>query len=193
VHLLRYLRRDQVLLELESALTPPDVAEYAAAAAKAEESGRALAPTVVDPRSHAPDGHTRWLRKKAVVEELVGLFDRSGDIRNARKLARDMLDRERQAPTAVGGRLAIPHVRSMQPRRLVVCVARARAGVDYFAPDGEDVGVFFCLAAPKYDDGDYWKLYRWAAHIFNENAWLVDAILDAADEDEILYLLKSLR
>ncbi len=193
MHLLRYLKREQVLLELDSALTPPDVAEYVAAEAKAEESGRALAAGVADPRSSAPDEHTRRLRKDAVVGEIARLFDRSGEIRNLSKFTRDLLDREGHASTAVGDRLAIPHVRSMQPRRLVVCVARSRIGVDYFAPDGEAVGVFFCLAAPKYDDADYWKLYRWAANVFNQNAWLVDAILDAADEDEILYLLKSLR
>ena len=193
MHLLRYLRREQVLLELDSAVTPPDVAEYAAAAAKAEESGRTLASAVVDPRTQAPDERTRRVRKEAVVKELARLFDRSGEIRNLSKFSRDLLDRERQASTAVGERLAIPHVRSMQPKRLVVCVARTRTGVDYFAPDGDDVGVFFCLAAPRYDDADYWKLYRWAAHIFYENAWLVDAILDAADENEVLYLLKSLR
>lgn len=193
MHLLRYLRREQVLLELESALAPPDVAEYVAAAAKAEESGRPLAPGLTDPRTEAPDEHTRRIRKEAVVKEIARLFDRSGDIRNLSKFTRDSLARERQGSTAVGGRLAIPHVRSMQPRRLVVCVARTRTGVDYFAPDHEDVGVFFCLAAPRYDDADYWKLYRWAANVFNQNAWLVDAILDAEDEDEILYLLKSQR
>ena len=193
MHLLRYLRPSQVLLELESALTPPDVAEYVAAVAKAEESGKSLPSTIVDPRDEAPDEHTRWTRKEAVVKELARLFDRSGEIRNLSKFTRNLTDRERQSSTAVGGRLAIPHVRSMQPRRLVVCVVRSRMGVDYFAPDGEDVGVFFCLATPRYDDRDYWKLYGWVANVFNQNAWLVDAILDAADEGEILYLLKSLR
>ena len=193
MHLLRYLRREQVVLELDSAVNPPDVAEYVAAAAKAEESGRALAATVTDPRSSAPDEHTRRLRKEAVVGELASLFDRSGDVRNLSKFTRDFLERESKSTTAVGERLALPHVRSMQPRKLVVCVARTRTGVDYFAPDGEPVGVFFCLATPSYEDADYWKLYRWAANVFNQNAWLVDAILDAEDEDEILYLLKSLR
>ena len=102
MHLLRYLRREQVVLELDSAVNPPDVAEYVAAAAKAEESGRALAATVTDPRSSAPDEHTRRLRKEAVVGELASLFDRSGDVRNLSKFTRDFLERESKSTTAVG-------------------------------------------------------------------------------------------
>jgi mannitol/fructose-specific phosphotransferase system IIA component (Ntr-type) len=190
MHLLRYLRPAQVLLELESALTPPDVAEHLEALRRAEESG---GPVPDPPETRDLDEHGRWRRKEAVVRELARLLDRSDDVRNLSKLTRDLLDRERKSTTAVGGRLAIPHVRSMQPRRLVVCLARSRVGAEYLAEDGRPVHVFFCIAAPSYDDADYWKLYRWAANAFGQEAWLVDAVLEAPDENEILRVLKSLR
>ena len=190
MHLLRHLRPDLVRLELDSAVTPPDVAEYESARAHAQEWGREPPPR---PDFDRPDEHTRRARKDAVVSELAALLDSSGEVRNLSKLTRDLMDRESQSTTAVGGGLAIPHVRSLQPRRLVVCMARTRRGAEYLAEDGAPVHVFFCIASPSYDDADYWKLYRWAANVFFQEGWLVNAILDAADEHEILRLMKSLR
>lgn len=190
MHLLRYLRPALVELDLESAARPPDLVEWETAATRAEESGR---PAAEPPDLDHPTDDVRARRKAAVVGELAVLFDRSGDIRNLHKFTRDLAERERKSTTAVGGGLAIPHVRSMQPRRLVVCLARAPSGAEYLAEDHEPVKVFFGIASPSYDDADYWKLYRWAANVFNQEGWLIDAILDAPDENEILRILKGLR
>jgi mannitol/fructose-specific phosphotransferase system IIA component (Ntr-type) len=81
----------------------------------------------------------------------------------------------------------------MQPKRLVVAVARSRVGAEYLAGDGGPVHVFFCIACPTYDDADYWRLYRWAAATFGQESWLVQAILDAPDEHEIVGLMKGLK
>jgi len=187
MHLMRFLRPNMVLCELESALRPPDVVEYEELVRLAAERGEpAPEPPVVDE-------FVRWRRKEAVVGELAELFARSGEVRNLAKFRRDLLDRERKSTTAVGGGLAIPHVRSMQPRSLVVCVARSRVGAEYLAEDGSPVHVFFGIASPSYDDSDYWKLYRWAANAFGQESWLVGALLDAADENEIVRILKGLR
>jgi mannitol/fructose-specific phosphotransferase system IIA component (Ntr-type) len=187
VHLLRHLRPNLVRLELASAVLPPDIAEYREQVAASAERG--------DPEPSPPveDDRVRWRRKEAVVREIVSLFDASGEVRNTSKFTKDLLDRERKSTTAVGGGLAIPHVRSMQPRRLIVCLARSQVGAEYLCEDGSPVHVFMCVAAPSYDDSDYWKLYRWLAQTFSQETWLTQAILDAEDENEIVHLLKSLR
>ena len=190
MHLLRHLKPSLVRLELESAARPPDVAEYEDAASRAEERGR---PVPDPPDFDDPAPNVRLRRKQAVMAELAELFERSGEIRNLSKFRRDLVERETKSTTAVGGALAIPHVRSLQPRRLVVCLARSTSGAEYLAEDGLPSRVFFCIASPSYDDRDYWKLYRWAANVFNQESWLVDAIVDASDETEILRILKSLR
>jgi PTS system fructose-specific IIC component len=187
VHLLRLLRPNLVLYELQSALRPPDVVEHEALAERAADHGRpAPDPIVVD-------DHVRLQRKEAVVRELAGLFYESGEIRNLSKFTRDLMDRERKSSTAVGGGLAVPHVRSMQPRKLVVVLARSAVGAEYLADGGEPVHVFLGIAAPSYDDADYWKLYRWLANTFNQETWLTQAILDAEDENDIVHLIKGLR
>ena len=187
MHLLRLLRPNHVLLELESAVLPPDVEEHRRQVAYAEEHDRAAPPPP------EVNDHVRWLRKEAVVREMARLFDRSGEIRNLSKFTKDLIDRERKSSTGVGGGLALLHVRSMQPRRLVVVLARSRVGAEYFAIDDEPVHLVVGIAAPSYDDADYWKLYRFLANTFNQEAWLIRAILDADDENEIVHLVKGLR
>lgn len=183
---MRLLKPNLVLCELQSALYPPDVVEYEQKVREAEERGD------VPPEPPPLDEHIRWRRKEAVVAELAELFARSGEVRNLSKFRRDLLERERKSSTAVGGGLAIPHIRSMQPRSLIVCLARSRKGAEYLAEDGEPVHVFFGIASPSYDDSDYWKLYRWVANVFSTQAWLMEAILEAADENEIVRIMKSL-
>ena len=190
MHLLRYLRPALVAVELESVERPPDFVEWERAAIHAEESGKPIPPR---PDFDDPSDEIRAHRKWAVVEEIASLFDRSGEIRNLHKFARDFEERERKSTTAVGGGLAIPHIRSMQPRKLVVCLARSRAGAEWLAEDGDPVHVFFGIASPSYEDRDYWKLYRWVANIFSQESWLMDAIMDASDADELVHLFKGLR
>ncbi len=190
MHLLRHLKPSLVALDLESAERPPDFVEWEREAVHAEESGK---PIPERPDFDRPSDEVRAHRKRAVIEEVARLFDRSGDIRNLHKFTRDFEERELKSTTAVGGGLAIPHIRSMQPRKLVVCLARTSEGAEFLAEDGEPVRVFFGIASPSYDDRDYWKLYRWAATAFNQASWLMDAIMDAPDADEILRLFKGLR
>jgi len=168
----RYLREELVKLELESRPEP--------------------LPAAVEPTPQALERH-RWHFKEKVVAELSALFAASGEIRNQHKFYLDMVNRERQASTAIGEGLAVPHVRSMQPRRLVLCFARSRLGVDYFSPDGEPVHLFFGVAAPSYDDKIYLRVYKWLASAFSREDWLHGALMAAAEPGEVIRIIKSLR
>jgi PTS system nitrogen regulatory IIA component len=63
-------------------------------------------------------------------------------------LRQGFAEREALGSTAVGGGFAIPHCRIAGPRELVLRVARHPAGVDFGAPDGRPVNVFFAVVAP---------------------------------------------
>jgi PTS system fructose-specific IIC component len=168
----RYLREELVKLELQSRPRPLDDS--------------------VEPTPRALERH-RWHFKEAVCEELAALFARSGQIRNEHKFRLDLINRERKASTALGDGLAVPHVRSMQPRKLVLCFARSSAGVDFFSPDGAPVHLFFGVAAPSYDDKVYLRVYKWLAHAFSREDWLRDALMTAEEPGEIVRTIKSLR
>ena len=133
-----------------------------------------------------------WLRKEAVVRELATLFNASESIVNPNKFLTDLINREKKASTALGEGLAVPHVRSLQPRRLLCVVARSTQGVEYDSPDGKPVYLFFGLVAPSYNDREYLKFYRWIALSFREEEWLMPSLMEAADEHEIIKILRSL-
>ena len=133
--------------------------------------------------------------KEEVVDELADLFMNTGQIRNRSKFGHDLLSRERKATTAIGQGLALPHVRSMQPKQFCMIFARSRDGVWYDSPDGEPVHIFFGMAAPSYDErvsNEYLQAYKWIARCFKEEEWLPSALLQAEDEHEIIAILSGL-
>lgn len=148
-------------------------------------------PDQIDPEKD-PD-HERERLKGEVISELCDLFDRTGVIRNLTKFEKDLVYREKQASTAVGEGIAVPHVRSMQPRGLALIFARSTDGVWYDAPDGKPVHIFFGITAPPYDDKVFLQFYKWMAQSFLQEDWLAPALLAAEDEHEVIGILSGLQ
>ncbi|MHC4884347.1 MAG: PTS sugar transporter subunit IIA [Planctomycetota bacterium] len=130
--------------------------------------------------------------KDEVIGELCALFSLSGEIRNETKFRKDFINREKRASTALEGGIAIPNLRSLQPRRTVIIFARTQDGVWFDAPDGEPSHVFFGLTAPEYEDREFQKFYKWITTAFTQEEWLRDALLWADDEHEVLKILGHL-
>ncbi len=133
--------------------------------------------------------------KEDVINELTDVFMNTGQVRNRNKFHHDLLSRERKASTAIGNGLALPHVRSMQPRNFCMIFARSRDGVEFDSPDGEPVHLLFGMAAPSYDErmsNEYLQAYKWIARAFKEEEWLPAALLQAEDEHEIIGILSGL-
>ena len=78
-------------------------------------------------------------RKQLILTECVELLDCSEKVSNKSKLLTDLFNREKQSTTAIGKGIAIPHVRSMQAKELIVGVARSPEGYDFDSPDGQPV------------------------------------------------------
>ncbi|MCC8180753.1 MAG: PTS sugar transporter subunit IIA [Planctomycetes bacterium] len=133
--------------------------------------------------------------KDDVVNELTDIFMATGHIRNRNKFHHDLMSRERKASTAIGHGLALPHVRSMQPKQFCMIFARSRDGVEFASPDGEPVHIFFGMAAPSYDEklsNEYLNIYKWIARSFKDEEWLPEALLQAEDEHEVIGILSGL-
>lgn len=147
----------------------------------------------IDPEKDVQKERARL--KAEVLDELTDLFMNTGQIRNRNKFQHDLVSRERKASTAIGRGLAVPHVRSMQPKQFCMVFARSRDGVWFDAPDGEPVHIFFGMAAPSYDDrasAEYLNVYKWIAGCFKEQDWLPEALLQAEDEHAIIAILSGL-
>jgi mannitol/fructose-specific phosphotransferase system IIA component (Ntr-type) len=137
----RHLRNDRIRLEMET--VPLTVDEL-------EEFG---------PRA------VRELQER-VCTEIAEFLDATAQVGNATRLRKDLIDRERKAPTTMGGGLAMPHVRTMNVKEPTIAVLRSTPGLALAAPDGNPVHVFLVLVAPPWDDRLYLKVYREAGTIF---------------------------
>lgn len=98
--------------------------------------------------------------KEQILSDLVDILDSVGKTGNKSKLLIDFINRERKATTALGDGIAVPHIRTMQAKELIMVVARSKEGYDFDAPDGKKVHLFFMMAAPPYDDSLYLKVFK---------------------------------
>jgi len=135
--------------------------------------------------------HKRAMKER-VIEALVDLMAKSGEIRNRSKFVKEFVRREEASTSAIGNGVALPHLRSMRPRKLVVAVARSTAGVEYNSPDGKPVKLFFCITAPPYDDNVYLRFYKWVATELMSEQWLMEALMEAKDAHEMVRILRGL-
>lgn len=83
-------------------------------------------------------------------------------------LARVLLERERLASTAIGEGVAIPHGKMDAVGKLVACVGRAPAGVDFDSMDGRPTHLFFVLVAPENSTGVHLKALARISRLFKD-------------------------
>ncbi len=148
-------------------------------------------PTVAIPDETEAQRERRLIaEKESVIQELAELMDNSGQVVNPTKYYKDMLNRERKATTGIAPSIAIPHVRTLQCRSFVLGFARAPKGVHFASLDGTLTKIFLILSSPPYEDKMYLKVYRQFAELVS-NEWIVEAMLEAENEQDILNILRG--
>jgi PTS system nitrogen regulatory IIA component len=86
------------------------------------------------------------------AEALRALADRvaaRGLVHSAGELFRHLWDREQLGSTGVGGGIAIPHCKLQGLKQGVMAVGMVPAGIDFGAPDGRPVEIFFLVVSPE--------------------------------------------
>lgn len=105
---------------------------------------------------------------------------------SARELARGLVTREREGPTAVGGGIAVPHVINAGPRTRAVLVALSRP-LAHDTPDGRPIDLLLVIAIA---DGDALPIITRAVRVLGAGA---DAIRAALPQPlRVLAALRSL-
>jgi nitrogen PTS system EIIA component len=167
----RYLRPEAIRLELKTRAAPEGEL----------------------PEGFEPLGQRNLDRiRDEVLEEICDLFEATGEISSRSRLARDLQNREKKAGTAVGGGVALPHVRTLQAREFLMCFARSTEGLPFRAPDEEPVHLFIGMVAPPYEDRTYLRVYKTLTPILQEPERIRE-FLEAGDESEVLRLLEMFR
>jgi len=84
-----------------------------------------------------------------IIDELLGLLERAGRVRDVAKARRAVLDRERQMPTGLQDGIALPHGRTDAVDRLVCAVGLKHEGVDFGALDGASCRIIVLALTPR--------------------------------------------
>lgn len=125
---------------------------------------------------------------ESVVHHMCGLLERSEAIVNATKLRSDLSNRERRTASLIGHGLFLPHVRTLQARRLVMAVGVSAEGLPLPTPDDEPVRLVIALVGPTYDDKVYLQVYKRLSEKL-DGADGVQAVLTASAPGEIVRAL----
>lgn len=167
MNLARLLKPELILLELETRDVP-------------EEE-----------REEIPPEQYLWDIKGRVLGELADLVNRSGRVSNRNKLLQDLISRERKATTGLSCGVAIPHVRTIYAKELLIGFARSTQGVGFDCLDEAPAHLFFVMVAPPYDDTAYLKFYRQMAEAFSVRDYR-EEFMAAQSEGEVMRLVKMM-
>jgi PTS system nitrogen regulatory IIA component len=108
--------------------------------------------------------------KDGVLKELADLLAQDREVRDSKILLEMLRKRESLGSTAIGSGVAIPHGRSLAIANIKILFARHQKGVDFDAPDGIPVHLFFLIVAPPLDrNNEYLPLLGQIAELVKEN------------------------
>lgn len=127
--------------------------------------------------------------KKSVLDMLVELHDRCGDLKNAAAYYEQVLAREEEGTTAVGGATAIPHAQGGAVRRTGLCAMTLQEGVDWGAPDGGPVQLVFLIASPGQGSEHLSVLSRLITMLMNKS--VACALIRAESPEAFLAILEE--
>ncbi|MEW6564065.1 MAG: PTS sugar transporter subunit IIA [Spirochaetota bacterium] len=103
-----------------------------------------------------------------VIRKAIELLEKSGKISQGDSMYHDIMAREQLASTAIGEGIAVPHALSDAMQSTVMAVLRLKTPIDYNAPDGKPVDLFFIMAGPKNDTAYHLKLLSRLARLLHD-------------------------
>lgn len=127
--------------------------------------------------------------KKSALDTLVELHNRCGNLKNAAAFYEQVLTREEEGTTAVGGATAIPHAQSGAVRRTGLCAMTLQEGIDWGAPDGRPVQLIFLIAAPEQSGAHLTVLSRLITMLMNKT--VARALARAETPEAFLAILEE--
>lgn len=120
--------------------------------------------------------------KPGVLRELVGLVLRVAPDLDPNQLVETLQRREKLQSTGIGDGVAIPHGKTPGVDKVMACVGRSRAGVDFQSLDGMPTHLFFTLLVPESEHGLHLKALARVSRLLKE-ARVRQALLDAEDAE----------
>lgn len=129
--------------------------------------------------------------KAGIIDELVGIINKSGKAKNKKALVLALIEREKLGSTAIGNGVAVPHAKIDDIKQTVLAFGRSIDGVDFNSLDGEKTHLFFMLISPKEDIGAHLKVLAKISHLIKDR-FMVGLFKKAKSKKEILSIISNL-
>ena len=128
--------------------------------------------------------------KPSVIDELVYLVNKSGNLNGKKEYKEAILAREELSTTAIGEGVAIPHAKHKSVTKPCLAAGISKKGIDYEAFDDSLSHLFFMIAAPEgANDTHLEVLSRLSTILMDEN--FRNDLINAASVDEFLSLINK--
>jgi mannitol/fructose-specific phosphotransferase system IIA component (Ntr-type) len=111
-----------------------------------------------------------------------------GVIADARRVKRLFVKRESVHSTGIGRGVATPHIFSDEFSEFFLAMALVRQGIDFKAPDGQNVHLVFLIMSDDRDIGLHLKTLAHLARL-TSSCDLVAALKEAGDEAQALAIV----
>jgi mannitol/fructose-specific phosphotransferase system IIA component (Ntr-type) len=106
------------------------------------------------------------------VEQLAAGLVAAKIVGSAEDLAREVMRREEEGSTAIGGGLVIPHARSRGVREVRLAVATLATPLDIPSEDGVPVDVVILLVGPEGDPRQMLRVLARLARLVRQDSFL---------------------
>ena len=128
--------------------------------------------------------------KRGVLEELTGLLEKSGKIKDAKATVDILMEREKLGSTGIGQGIAIPHAKTDQTTQVAAAFGLSRRGIAFDSLDGEKVHLFFLLVAPPDAAGLHLKALARISRLLKDK-FFRQSLRDVKDVAEVLKIIKD--
>lgn len=131
-------------------------------------------------------------KKDEVLAEMVNYLKKQKLINHGKEIIEKLLQREALGSTALGDGIAIPHCKAKGIKNPVLLVGIARNGVEFEAPDGQPVKVFFLLITSPEDPSLNLQILALIAQLVKKSPGLKSQLLAGQDAREVLEMIRKL-
>lgn len=126
--------------------------------------------------------------KAAAIHTMTGLLSAGNCLRDPAQYEQDVLAREAQGSTGVGGGVAIPHAKSAGVRRPALAAMTLSEDLEYGSLDGAPVRLLFQIAVPDTDANLHVAVLADLARLLMDEDFCTQ-LLDAKTPEEFLSVI----
>lgn len=116
------------------------------------------------------------------VAKLVERLAREGVVESPAELVREVMRRENEGSTAIGGGLVIPHARFAGVRQVRIAVGTLTTPLEIPSEDGRPVDIVILLVGPRNDPRQMLRVLARLARLVRQEAYL-QGLREAATPD----------